>query len=157
MNRIIKLVAISALLSITGCAGFSEWLGKPSTQSAVRSALLVAQTEALNIGLNALSQYANGGGNVNWGAAALSAAPIALRTLESTPSADNVSDLSKTVAASIAEWRLKKKVSAESAASVVKALQTPGVTPDQAVEAVASGLDLAVAPAFQNLNDGLSK
>lgn len=144
-NRLSSILSIVCLLAITGCVSVTEFWQRDSTQAIAHKALQVAESEALNIGLNALAQYANGGGNINWGVAALSAAPIALRTLESTPAASNESDISATVAASIAEWRLHRDVSTQTAAAIAKALQTPGVTPDQAVEAVAVGLDAAVA------------
>ena len=139
-NSILTTLSLIAVLAVTGCAGFSDFWNKDSTQSAVRQALAVAETEALNIGLNALSQYANGGGNINWANAALSAAPVALRTLESTSAASNESAISASVSASIAEWKLNRAVSAQTAATVAKAISA-GATPDQAVEAVATGLD----------------
>lgn len=128
-----------------GCAAISTWWQSDTTQTAARAVLNVVESEALNIGLNALEQYASHG-NVSWGNAALSAAPVALRTLEGTPYAGDQAAIQDTVSSWIAAASMKEPVS-QQIAQVVASAVAQGASPSAAAEAAARGLDAAVATA----------
>lgn len=134
-----------ALSQLCGCAALSNWWQSDSTQTAARAVLNVVESEALNIGLNALEQYASHG-NVSWGNAALSAAPVALRTLEGTPYAGDQAAIQDTVSSWIAASSMKEPVS-QQIAQVVASAVAQGANPSAAAEAAARGLDAAVATA----------
>jgi hypothetical protein len=151
---VVVLLSASMLL-LSSCSTVSDWVQSPTAKSVGSSVLRIVEAEALNIGLNAVEQYASKG-NVSWGNAALSAAPVALRTLESTPYAAQAPAIEKTVSSWIAAPSMKAGVSA-GVASVVQWAVSQGVPADSAVEAAAVGLDKAVATSSQNLGDGLAK
>ena len=156
-----KLISVVAILSLTGCAylqstnaKIAAWWAQPATQTGIKVLEQEALTFAEQVGLNALSQWADTG-KVNTktmlvqaGANTLSSTAAQLRALQGTA---QVADPNAIAAALESNGYTTKtaQVVAGQLAQNIQALANQTGNADAANETTASGLDKAVAAVTQ--------
>lgn len=122
-----KLLAISLLASLFGCATADNWAANPNTSA------------ALNAVINGALAY-TGGNTVGAAVDGVQAASFLVRSLQSTPQAADPT----AVASAMTSGGASTALAAKAAAAVVILTQN-GAKPDSANETVAKQLDAAMA------------